>query len=77
MEFHRHRPRVTYCEQESSGATVEENRKQEDIYNKTLEKGKTKKQTVEDQEETVFATGGLRGPVINSPATFRNTFREE
>ena len=53
---------------------MEENRKQEDIYNKTLEKGKEKKQTKEDQEETVFATGGLRGPVINSPADIYKHF---
>ena len=47
---------------------VTENSSQESIYNKTLEKGKEKERSKTDLEETVFATGGLRGPVINSPA---------
>jgi len=47
---------------------VTENRSQESIYKETLEKGKKKERSKEDSEETVFTTGGLRGPVINSPA---------
>ena len=62
---------------------MEENRKQESIYNKTLEKGKGKEQSKEDLEELVFTTGGLRVPVINSPADIykhfprKVTFQEE
>ena len=41
---------------------------QESIYNRTLEKQKEKEQTENDLEETVFATGGLWVPEINSPA---------
>ena len=44
---------------------VTENRNQESIYNKTLEKGKEKERSKKDLEETVFTTGGLWGAVIN------------
>ena len=60
-------PQVSYCEQETIEPTVEENRNQETIYNKTLEKGKEKEHPNEELEETVFATDGLRVLVINSP----------
>ena len=53
---------------------MEESRKQESIYNKTLEKGKEKEQSKEDLEELVFATGGLRKPVFNSPADIYKHF---
>ena len=64
MESRRRRPPKS--EQEIIETTVEENRKQESIYNKTLEKGKEKEQSKEDLEELVFATGGLREPVKSS-----------
>ena len=53
---------------------MEENRKQESIYNKTTEKGREKEQSKKDLEETVFATGGLREPEINSPADIYKHF---
>ena len=53
---------------------VNENRNQESIYNKTLENGKEKERSKKDLEETVFATGGLRGPVINSLADIYKHF---
>ena len=61
-------------EEEIIEAAVEENRNQETIYNKTLEKGKEKKRSEKDLEETVFATGGLRVPVIDSPADIYEHF---
>ena len=61
-------------EEEISEATVEENRDQESIYNKTVEKGKGKERTEKDLEETVFTTGGLRVPEINSPADIYKHF---
>ena len=61
-------------EPEKIEATVEENRKQESISNKTLEKGKEKERTEKDLEETVFTTGGLRVPKINSPADIYEHF---
>lgn len=51
-------------EKETIEPTVEEYRKQESFYKKTLEKGKEKERSKKDSEETVFATGGLREPVI-------------
>ena len=53
---------------------VNENRNQESIYNKTLDKGKEKERSKKDLEETVFTTGGLREPVINSPADIYKHF---
>ena len=53
---------------------MEENRKQESIYNKTIEKGKEKEQSKKDLEGTVFTTGGFRQPVINSPADIYKHF---
>ena len=47
---------------------------QESIYNRTLEKQKEKEQTENDLEETVFATGGLWVPEINSPADIYKYF---
>ena len=61
-------------EEEIIETTVEENRKQESIYNKTTEKGREKEQSKTDLEETVFATGGLREPEINSPADIYKHF---
>ena len=53
---------------------MEENRNQESIYNKTVEKGKEEERTEKDLEETVFTTGGLRVPEINSPADIYKHF---
>ena len=61
-------------EEEIIEATVEENRNQESIYNKTVEKEKEKEHSEEDLEETVFRTGGLRVPEINSPADIYKHF---
>ena len=72
MESRRRRPQKS--EQEIIETTVEENRKQESIYNKTTEKGREKEQSKKDLEETVFATGGLREPEINSPADIYKHF---
>ena len=53
---------------------MEENRNQESIYNKTLEKGKEKERSKKDLEKIVFATGCLREPVINSNADIYKHF---
>ena len=47
---------------------------QESIYNRTLENQKEKEQTENDLEETVFATGGLWVPEINSPTDIYKYF---
>ena len=62
-------------EQEIIEATVEENRNQESIYNKTLEKGREKKREKEDiTGENHLTTGDLRVPEINSPADIYKYF---
>ena len=53
---------------------MEENRNQESIYNKTVEKEKENEHSEEDLEETVFTTGALREPEINSPADIYKHF---
>ena len=62
-------------EQEIIEATVEENRNQESIYNKTLEKGREKKREKEDiTGENHLTIGDLRVPEINSPADIYKYF---
>ena len=57
---------------------MEENRNQESIYDKTLEKGKEKERSKKDLEKIVFTTGCLREPVINSHTQiFISTFRDD
>ena len=53
---------------------VSGNHNQESIYRETLEKGKEKEQFKDDSGETVFITGGLRGPVIDSLADIYKHF---
>ena len=60
-------------EQEIIEVTVEENRSQESIYRKTLEKEKERSE--KDLGGTVFATSGLRVPEINSPADIYKYFK--
>ena len=65
-------------EPEKIEATVEENRKQESISNKTLEKGKEKERTEKDLEETAFTTRVVCGyQKLTHLQIFTNTSRGE
>ena len=76
-------PQSHYRKQETIDTTMEENRSQETIYNKTTEKGKTQEGLKDNLEETVSTAGGLQVPVITSPADIykhfprRVTFQDE
>ena len=64
-------------EPEKIEATVEENRNQESICNKTLEKGKEKERTEKDLEETVLKQVVCGYQKLTHPEIFINTSREE